>query len=140
MNKNEFTKEEQVLVKKLRSFSEEIKPSEDSFEKMLSLLPNEDVTSYELPRYMFSMWKFVVTAVAVVLIAGLAFLNHGQLNQATQTPQVAQNQQVPQAITAQNEDTTLQQTDSAISQTTDQMNQELNSLDQNSSEDDVNSL
>lgn len=141
MKENEFTKEELILIKKLKSFSEGIIPSRDSFEQMLASLPGDPVTNYDSPRYMFSMWKFAVASFAIVLLIGFALLKHGQINPANQLSQVAQNQAVPQTVTADNEDAALQQTDSAISQTTDQMDQELNSLDQNSSnEDDINSL
>lgn len=140
----EFDKNEQKLIGRLKSLGEEIHPPKESLERLLSSLPEDDVTKNELPRYNFSMWRYTFVAVVVVLVAGFAFLKHRQLssiNPANQSAQVAQNQQVPtQAVTADNADSSLQQTDQAIQSASDQMDQDLKALDQTGSEDDLNNI
>lgn len=144
--KEDFNKEELKLINKLKIVKRGIIPSKTSFEKMLSSLSNDTdnnlVTNKDNYRYTFSMWKYVLAVLVIALIGGFAFLKSGQINPSSQTPQVAQNQEVPnQPVTASNADSALQQTDSAISQTSDQADQELNKLDQtSSSEDDLNNL
>lgn len=138
----EFTQEEQTLIRKLQEFGEDVKPAKGSFEKMLTSLSKEAVTIYEFPRYSFSMWKYALVALVIVLIGGFAYLKHGQINPSNQTSQVTQDQEVPnQALTTDNTDATLQQTDQAIQSNMSQADQDLSTFDQaNSSEEDVNNI